>query len=83
MSLWIPAAKKPKERSRSAARTKPSAASRRWVFFPTKVVEIKGKDKPEAKTAKAGGKPKGKKGAFEIKLNLRIPGLTGRSRPRP
>jgi hypothetical protein len=30
------------------------------------------------KTAKAGGKPGGKKGALELKINIRIPGLSGR-----
>ena len=52
-------------------------------FFPTKVVEVeKGKDKPDAKakgsaSAKGG---KGKKGGGN--LNIKIPGLSGRVKPK-
>ena len=52
-------------------------------FFPTKVVEVeKGKDKPDAKAkgsapAKGG---KGKKGGGN--LNIKIPGLSGRVKPK-
>jgi len=52
-------------------------------FFPTKVVEVeKGKDKPDAKArgsapAKGG---KGKKGGAN--LNIKIPGLSGRVKPK-
>jgi type IV pilus assembly protein PilC len=46
-------------------------------FFPTKVVEVKGKDKTETKGKAAAGAAKagGKKKALEI--NLKIPGLGG------
>lgn len=47
-------------------------------FFPTKVVEVdKTKEKADAKT-KAGGKAPKRKGAFDININLRIPGLGGK-----
>src|SRR5215208_1476508 len=46
-------------------------------FFPTKVVEVdKTKEKTEAK-GKTGKGPK-KKGALDINLNIRIPGLSGK-----
>ena len=50
-------------------------------FFPTKVEEVKKtKDKPEPK-GKAAGKPGAKKkGALD--LNIRIPGLGGRVKPK-
>jgi type IV pilus assembly protein PilC len=45
-------------------------------FFPTKVVEVdKTKEKTEVKGK--GGKP-GKKGALDINLNFKIPGLSGK-----
>ncbi|MBN2506763.1 MAG: type II secretion system F family protein [Verrucomicrobia bacterium] len=47
-------------------------------YFPTKVVEIKGKDKAESKAARGTAPSKGKKGALDIKINIRIPGLSGR-----
>jgi len=46
-------------------------------YFPTKVVEIKGKDKSEAK-AKPGAKAPGKKGGLNVSLNIKIPGLSGK-----
>ena len=52
-------------------------------FFPTKVVEAdktQGKDKPGTKTKAAGGKAKGKKGGFDIQI--KIPGLSGRVKPK-
>ena len=51
-------------------------------FFPTKVVEIeKGKDKPDAKAKGAPAKGgKGKKGG--VNLNIKIPGLSGRVKPK-
>ena len=49
-------------------------------YFPTKVVQVDaGKDKPAAK-AKAAGK--GKKGGGGVNLNIRIPGLSGRVKPK-
>src|SRR5579872_4527211 len=49
-------------------------------FFPTKIVEVdkekEKKDKKTAKPAKAGAKGKGKKG--QIRINIKIPGLSGR-----
>jgi type IV pilus assembly protein PilC len=49
-------------------------------FFPTKVVEAeKGKDKAEAK-GKPGAKAGKKKGGMEI--NIKIPGLSGRVKPK-
>jgi type IV pilus assembly protein PilC len=46
-------------------------------FFPTKVVEVdKTKEKTEAKGK--GGKAPGKKGALDINLNFKIPGLSGK-----
>jgi type IV pilus assembly protein PilC len=49
-------------------------------FFPTKVVEAeKGKDKGEAK-GKPGAKAGKKKGGMEI--NIKIPGLSGRVKPK-
>src|SRR5829696_5071469 len=46
-------------------------------FFPTKVVEVdKTKEKTEAK-GKTGKGPK-KKGALDLNLNIRIPGLSGK-----
>ena len=53
-------------------------------FFPTKVVEVeKGKDKPDGKAkaaapAKGGKGKKGKGGS----LNIKIPGLSGRVKPK-
>jgi len=52
-------------------------------FFPTKVEELK-KDKAEAKSkgkpgAKGGAK---KKGSLDINLNIKIPGLSGRVKPK-
>lgn len=52
-------------------------------FFPTKVVEAdktQGKDKPGTKTKAAGGKGKGKKGGLDIQI--KIPGLSGRVKPK-
>src|SRR5258705_1409568 len=49
-------------------------------FFPTKVVEVdKAKEKADAKT-KTGGKggAPGKKGALNVSLNIKIPGLAGK-----
>src|SRR6185436_9206380 len=50
-------------------------------FFPTKVVEEKAKDKADAK-GKPGAKPakKGKKGALDFQI--KIPGLSGRVKPK-
>jgi type IV pilus assembly protein PilC len=49
-------------------------------FFPTKVVEAeKSRDKAEAK-AKAAGKAGKKKGGLD--LNIKIPGLSGRVKPK-
>ena len=45
-------------------------------FFPTKVVEVKGKDKADTKTPKAGGTAHGKR--VSLQINIRIPGLSGR-----
>ncbi|MCI0745225.1 MAG: type II secretion system F family protein [Verrucomicrobia subdivision 3 bacterium] len=49
-------------------------------FFPTKVVEVdKAKEKAEAKTKTAKGGPGGgKKGALNVNLSIKIPGLSGR-----
>jgi type IV pilus assembly protein PilC len=55
-------------------------------FFPTKVVEVektKEKEKGKAPTkTKAAGKPAGKKGALSVNLNIKIPGLSGRVKPK-
>src|SRR5207244_3156894 len=52
-------------------------------FFPTKVVEVdKSKDKADSKskpTAKTAGK---KKGGGGMNLNIKIPGLSGRVKPK-
>jgi type IV pilus assembly protein PilC len=46
-------------------------------FFPTKVVEVdKTKEKAEAKGK--GGKAPKKKGALDININIKIPGLSGK-----
>jgi type IV pilus assembly protein PilC len=50
-------------------------------FFPTKVVEAeKSKEKAEAK-AKGAAKAKGKKGG-SMQINIKIPGLSGRVKPK-
>ncbi len=49
-------------------------------YFPTKVVQADaGKDKPAAKAQPAASK---KKGAGNINLNIKIPGLSGRVKPK-
>jgi type IV pilus assembly protein PilC len=52
-------------------------------FFPTKVVEVdKSKEKKEQK-AKGGPKATGKKGGgLNVNLNIKIPGLSGRVKPK-
>ena len=45
-------------------------------LFPTKIVEIdRAKDKPDKKAKAAPGKAGGKKGALNINLNIKIPGI--------
>ncbi len=75
-------AKRARARSRSPARTKPSAGSRKWGLFPTKIVEIekvkeKGDKKARLPAAKAGSQEEGGKG-LNVNLNIKIPGLSGR-----
>src|SRR3984957_3832814 len=49
-------------------------------FFPTKVVEDKGG--PAAPGAKKGAAKKGKKGGVNVNLNIKIPGLSGKVKPK-
>src|SRR5213592_1390218 len=53
-------------------------------YFPTKVVQVDAsKDKSAAKAkAPAGGGKGGKKGGLNANLNIRIPGLSGRVKPK-
>jgi type IV pilus assembly protein PilC len=52
-------------------------------YFPTKVVEAdKTKDKPDKKSKAAGADAKGKKKGGALNLNIRIPGLSGRVKPK-
>src|SRR5512137_888439 len=53
-------------------------------YFPTKVVEIKpGKEgKADAKTAKPGTKGTTKKGGLNLNIAIKIPGLSGRVKPK-
>src|SRR5438477_4383252 len=53
-------------------------------YFPTKVVEAdKTKDKPDKKTKTAGAADaKGKKKGRGMNLNIKIPGLSGRVKPK-
>src|SRR5689334_19562415 len=49
-------------------------------YFPTKVVQVDAsKEKAAAAKAKA---PAGKKGAGKISFNIKIPGLSGRVKPK-
>ncbi len=52
-------------------------------LFPTKIVEVekKAKEKGEKK-ARPAGKAAGKKGGFNVNLNIKIPGLSGRVKPK-
>jgi type IV pilus assembly protein PilC len=48
-------------------------------FFPTKVVEVKGKEKAEPKAkGGAGGKAGKKGGGLNVNINIKIPGLSGK-----
>ena len=52
-------------------------------YFPTKVVQVDSKDKGAAKAkAPSGGAKGGKKGGLNANLNIRIPGLSGRVKPK-
>src|SRR5881409_917153 len=50
-------------------------------FFPTKVVEEKAA-KPDAKTKAASGRPGQKKARGALDLQIKIPGLSGRVKPK-
>ncbi|MFN3409091.1 MAG: type II secretion system F family protein [Limisphaerales bacterium] len=64
-----------------ASQNEAIARVRDMGLFPTKIVEV---DKPKEKGDKAkaapaaGGKPAKKKGALDININLKIPGIGGR-----
>lgn len=49
-------------------------------FFPTKVVQAETKEKPGASKAKAPAS--GKKKAGQVNINIKIPGLSGRVKPK-
>ena len=73
-------AKKPRARSRSPARTKPSAGSRKWGCSRprssrSRRPRTKATRKP-ARRPKRAAKAKGK--GFNVNLNIKIPGLGGR-----
>lgn len=52
-------------------------------YFPTKVVQVDAKDKGAAKAkAPAGAAKGGKKGGLNANLNIKIPGLSGRVKPK-
>jgi len=52
-------------------------------YFPTKVIEAdKTKDKADKKTKSGAADAKGKKKGGGINLNIRIPGLSGRVKPK-
>src|SRR5436190_9937781 len=52
-------------------------------YFPTKVVQVDAaKEKAAGAKAPAGGSKGGKKGGLNTNLNIRIPGLSGRVKPK-
>lgn len=53
-------------------------------LFPTKIVELdKVKEKPAKKAPPAAaGKPPAKKGGLNLNINIKIPGLSGRVKPK-
>src|SRR5437667_10358273 len=52
-------------------------------YFPTKVVEAdKTKDKPDKKAKAGAADAKGKKKGGGININIKIPGLSGRVKPK-
>ena len=52
-------------------------------YFPTKVIEAdKTKDKSDKKSKAGGADAKGKKKGGGINLNIKIPGLSGRVKPK-
>ena len=77
-------AKKPRARSKSPARTRPSAASRKWVSSRPKLSRPKNRRKKSpgkkpGRPARAGG---GKRRGSALDIQIKIPGLSGRVKPK-
>lgn len=51
-------------------------------YFPTKVVQVDAKDKGAAKAKSPAPGGKGKKGGLSANINIKIPGLSGRVKPK-
>jgi len=73
-------ARKPRVRLRSPARTKLSVVLRKWVFSRLKSLRVE-KSQEKAPKRRAVPKPQVKKG-LNVNLNIKIPGLSGRVKPK-
>ena len=83
MWRWMRTARKPRAPLKSPARTRPSAASRKWASSRPKSLRRRNpRKKPAAKKTKAAPRAGGgrKRGALDIQI--KIPGLSGRVKPK-